>query len=232
MKKLIILVSLVVPLFPFLAVDTINDDLESGDAAAVYGRSMITIDNSYNDWSMIPEVASFSAQGRPYTFNREKDGILESLSIDKSIYWGHNGTNLKSIKAFLGSDTIAFHISSYSPFSDGLILFLYLFKERNKGEPNYYTIEINIDVKQRNGIVYLWERGGNDALEIGTAAVNTEEFECEFSIEALPLSLREDFIASYSFDLTTCYYNRVKRTYEEFFFTTLKVKNIPSSQDI
>jgi hypothetical protein len=231
MKKLFILVSLIVPLFPFLAVDTINDDIKSGVVAEEYGRSRITIDNKYEDWKPVPELARFSREVRPYAFNREKNGSLEILSIDKSTSWGHNGTNLQTIKAFLGSDNIAFNMTTYSPITDGLIVFLYLFKERNREEANHYTIEININIKNNNGNVFLWERDNANAITIGSIAVNTKELECAFSLEALPKSLGLDFLTSYSIDITTCFYDISKGIYEEFFFTTLYVNDIPSSEN-
>jgi hypothetical protein len=232
MKKLFILVSLVVPLFPFLAVDTINDDIQSGEGVAEYGRSRITIDNLYEDWEPVPELARFSREVRPYAFNREKNGTLETLSIDTSIFWGHNGTNLKTIKAFLGSDTIAFNMTTYSPITDGLIIFMYLFKERNRGESNRYTIEVNISMKNKNGNVLLWERDNDHATTIGTVAVNTKELECAFSLEALPKSISLELLTSYSIDLTTCYFNTSKAIYEEFFFTTIYINDIPSSENL
>jgi hypothetical protein len=195
------------------------------------GVSHITIDNVFSDWEDIPPVARFTSYYNPYYYNLELNGFLEVRKIKESFYWKHNGTQLEEVKALMTGDTLYFYFTTQSPIAEGLIIFLYLYKDRDKKETNTYTLELSLNPRSGDGQVFLWEAGKDDAMAVGTVAVSPRALECSLFTGVLPEPLHTDLSKEYSFDLTTCFFEKSTGVYEEFYFTTIFPRDIPTPED-
>lgn len=190
------------------------------------------VDNDYTDWSSIPVAAAFSKNFNPVYFNQEVDGSMKTLPIESSLYWKFGGTQLENFKAVLDEFSCYFYFSTYRNIAEGLIIYMYLYKDREKVQNNLYTIEININGKDRSGIVYLWEKGNPEPVKIGSCTSSGYYLEGRIELHFLPEQVRQELIAKYSFDLTTCYFNKDSRLYEEFFYTTIYFRDIPGKVEL
>lgn len=193
---------------------------------------LITIDNNFSDWEIIPLLARFSSYYNPYYYNLELNGALEVRKIEDSFYWKHNGTQLDTVKALLTPTMLYFYFTTQSPVAEGLIIFLYLYKNREKKESNTWTLEFSINTDSGDGKIYLWETGKESVILAGSIVVSPRALECLLNLSALPEPLYSEFIKEYSFDLTTCFFEKTTGMYEEFYFTTIFCKDIPTPEDL
>ncbi|MBN1410041.1 MAG: hypothetical protein JW969_04300 [Spirochaetales bacterium] len=191
----------------------------------------ITINNDYSEWKKVFNLASFSPSYNPVYFNEEKNGVITTLTIDKAQYWAWGGTLLKEFKAVYKGDSICFYISTQNRMARGLIFYFYLYKDRNKGNENTYTLEIPFtDYTEKK--ILLWEYGEKATRSAGIFISNGTKLEGRIDINALPPDMADNLTERYSFDLTTCYYEKSTGTYEEFFFTTVYFKDIPKENEL
>jgi len=235
MKKFFILYSftLIIISSGIYSQNNTNDTAVSSDESSDQTNPVVfTIDNDYSEWENIPDIARFSSFYNPYYFNKEYNKNSEVQKIENSLYWGYNGTNLRQIKIVFHSPALYFYNSFESPIAEGLIIFLYLYKDRQEEEKNKYTLEFNMHPVTGNGKILLWEKGKNFSSLVGFIAVNPRNLEGSLDINALPGDLQPDFMKEYSFDLTTCYFEKRSGMYEEFFFTTIYCKDIPNLESI
>jgi hypothetical protein len=186
----------------------------------------IVIDNNYSDWDEYPAIAVFPPAFVPAQFTYQSKEGEKALAIRNSNFWNKAGTRLDSVKAVFTKENFSIYFSSSTPFSPGLSLFLYLFDERISGERNLYTIEIAIQDDSGRGKVILWERGKDSYTEIGAFAATSFSLEARIDLSALPVSLKDNFYEKYSFDLKTCYFDRLRGFYEEFFFTSVYCRDV------
>ncbi|MBN2441296.1 MAG: hypothetical protein JXJ04_08115 [Spirochaetales bacterium] len=202
------------------------------ESSVLQENAIITIDKDFSDWEKIAPLARFSSFYNPFKFNREKNGKIEVHKIEDSVYWGYNGTQLKVIKALFDRNNLYFYFSTGSPITNGLLIFLYLYKSRGICDLNSYTIEITIDMNTRNGRIFLWENGKKEIIEVGIVTASAKELECKLSLDLLPGTLQTELIPDYSVDLTTCFFEKSSGMYEEYFFTTFYFKDIPGPEDL
>lgn len=193
---------------------------------------LITIDNDFTDWEKIPLLARFSSYYNPYYYNLELNGALEVRKIEDSFYWRHNGTQLDLIKALAVPNMLYFYITTQSAIAEGLIIFLYIYKNREQKKVNTYTLELSINPGLQDGEIYLWETGKDAVVHAGSIEVSPKAIECSVNISALPEPLYTELLKEYSFDLTTCFYEKATGMYEEFYFTTIYPKDIPAPGDL
>ncbi|MBN2533142.1 MAG: hypothetical protein JXB88_09625 [Spirochaetales bacterium] len=194
--------------------------------------ALITIDSNFKDWEKIPLLVRFSSYYNPYYYNLELNGVMEVCKIQGSFYWRHNGTQLEEIKALSVPTTLYFHFTTQSPIAEGLIIFLYLYKNREKEESNTYTLEFNIHPNSGDGKIYLWEAGKKTIILAGIIAARPRSIECSLNMSTLPEPLYSELMKEYSFDLTTCFFEKSTGMYEEFYFTTIFCKDIPTPEDL
>jgi len=168
----------------------------------------------------------------PVFFNQEVNSARRTLSIENSLYWTCSGTQLKNFKAVLDDFYGYFYCSTYREIGEGLIIYMYLYKDRENVSHNQYTIEVNINNKNESGIVYLWEKDKPEPVRIGNCTASGYYLEGRFDFQFLPEQVRYELVSQYSFDLTTCYFKRDAKLYEEFFYTTIYFRDIPSKVEL
>lgn len=187
----------------------------------------IKIDNQYQDWEAIPALKSFGADFQPGSFSREQfGGGFEALPLSQSHFWQKAGTSLSELKAVEDGDSIFLFISTSSAIADGLSVYLYFYDRREPEPENRVTVELLPASGEKPAVAALWEKDRKPVLA-GTVASSTFFMEAELPkmqlLQALPA--RPDVIV---FDLTSAYFDRIGLVYEEFYFTTLSLKDIPT----
>jgi len=196
------------------------------------GADFIAIDNVYDDWKMLPRLASFSKSFNPITFSRQTKNGIQVLPIEQSSFWGRGGTQIIEVKALLTDEHIYLYFSSHTRFTGGLSVFLYVFEERKKNRNNYYRIELLVDDTSPNGKAVLWQQGKQGFDTIGVLKNSSFYIETRINLKNLPKILLSNLKKSYSFDLVTSFFDNVQGAYEDFFFSTIYFKDIITGQDL
>jgi hypothetical protein len=176
------------------------------------------------------ELASYSASFAPAVFTREEGGDFSVKPIAQSKYWERDGTRVKAIYGVREDGAISIEIASDRGFSKEVSYFFYLFGDREMGKENSFTIEIKPVLEEREkGIALLWEKGKELPMEIGT--VKVEDGKCRFSADmgSFPPEAVGALGENVSADFTACYFDEKSGVYEEFFYTTLTLQEIPGT---
>jgi hypothetical protein len=223
LKMTIGLILLTICLLPVSAED---------QTAAGEGLPPITIDDDPSEWQHVPNIATFTGQFNPYYFNKEVKGEMKSLPISESVFWGFNGTRIRDVKSLLATSSVYFYLSTFSPVTKGLIFFMYLHKGRESGTENEFTLEIAVNDLEGTNDVILWSFGNTNPVVVGKCRYDTNIIELEIVFSLLPEQLRNTLVKFYSLDLTSCFFDRAKGFYEEFFYTTIWFRDIPTEEDL
>ncbi len=199
----------------------------AAEAERVPARLAIRIDNNYEDWENIPYLTVFSADFHPASFTRERSGkVFEVLPLRFAQYWDQGGTHLNEIKTAVDIEHLYLFCSTHSGINDNLSIFLYFHGERASESENRVTLEI-LPSSIEPGLVVLWEKE-KAPIVIGSVASGRFFIEAEIDKTELYRALGPDLGARPSLDITTSYFDRASGVYEEFFFTTLFLDDIPS----
>ncbi len=200
--------------------------------AGEQGLPPITLDSDPSEWQHVPNIATFTRQFNPFYFNKEYKGETKSLPISESVFWGYDGTRIKEVKSLITPSTVYFYVSTFSPVANGLIFFMYLHKGRESGMENEYTLEVSVNDLSGSGDLLLWSFGNTTPTVVGKSRYDTNIVEFELAISSLPEQLRNTLVKFYSLDLTSSFFDRNKGFYEEFFYTTIWFRDIPSEEDL
>jgi hypothetical protein len=192
----------------------------------------ITLDSDYTDWDHVPDTATFTRQFNPYYFNKEVKGTATALPISESVFWGYNGTRIREVKTLRTNTSIYFYLGTIPPVTNGLIYFMYIHKLKEKDMKNEYTIEVSVNETEGTGDILLWTYGVAKPAVIGKCLYDTKVIQGEVTLALLPEILSKKLVDFYSFDLTSCYFDKPKGIYEEFFYTTIGFKDIPTEEDL
>ncbi len=189
---------------------------------------LIRVDGKFEDWDLIPPLASFALDYPMVSFTREQYGSsLEPLPIAAAQHWHQGGTDLNELKAVRAPDALYLFVSSHSAISENLTVELYFFKDRTLGRSNSVTLELVPPSGTAPGMPVLWRQGQKPRLAGELAA---SAFFMEARVEA------KEVLAAMggegSFDLTTVYFDRNELSYEEFYLGTYAVKDVPRSSEL
>jgi len=205
-----------------------------GEAAPTGG---IAIDNSYKDWEKVPFLAGFAEGFAPVSFTREEYGKdFQALPLKEARYWQSGGSALSEIKAVAAAERLYIFASTYSAIADNMSIFLYIHGPAGGGRENSVTLELVPAGAFEPGLVVLWERGREPRLA-GRLFSGSFFLEAEIDMEPLRRALNRTIGESYApedlrVDLTSCYFDRSGLIYEEFFFTSLSLLDIPRPEEI
>lgn len=199
----------------------------------IYGENTITIDNLYDDWEAVPSLASFTSLFVPPSFTRESLGNdFETLSLKDSRFWQQGGTQLNEVKAVADEENIYIFISTQSAISANLSCFFYLRGQRRQGEENPFTLELIPANSLNQGQVILWQRDRRLPERAGKLSSSSFFLEARINKQVFSPEMIRKLGSNPSVDLTTCYFDKQNSLYEEFFFTTIYLKDIPLLAEI
>jgi hypothetical protein len=197
-----------------------------GGAAATRGELGLAIDNDFADWEPIPVLRSFADYG-PRTFLREQigGGRLE-LPLDQSRFWQKAGTALYELKIVDDGANLYLYASTRSAMAEGLSLYLYFRDPRDREGENRVTVELLPAIGDKAGLVALWVKGHGP---VAAGALASGVFFLEAAVDkatvygALASGPQAGFL-----ELTTGYHDRSSLSYEEFYYTRLALKDLPT----
>jgi hypothetical protein len=192
-------------------------------ATVVAGAQNISVDNSYYDWQDIPALAAFTRYFNPYYFNRESGAARQRLTIDRSVYWDRGGTRLREIKGTIGEEAFFFYIGADTNFARELSIYGYVYEDRSRR--NRFALELMPARTSDGGYVALWSDDG-EVTEVGVLRNTSFFLECRIPWSELPSELKGANLRELSIDITTCYYEAASGTYEEFYLTTLYLRDL------
>ena len=171
--------------------------------------------------------ASFSDSFRPSTFTRKRGTESGVYPISNSEFWGKDGTRPAYFKVMdKKNNKIGIQAYSEKGFSKSLSYFLYLYLNRSKETENTYTVEVKpVFKKSKNGFIVLWEKGKKKPLVIGSVSTEGSFMNGEIDLMKIPFNVTYSDIkkSNITIDLTSCWFNLTKNSYEEFFLSTLDI---------
>ena len=197
----------------------------------------IFIDNSYEDWETVPFLAGFAENFAPLSFTREEYGRdFQSLPLNSAKYWQSGGTALSEIKAVAAAERLYLFSSTRSAIAENLSIFLYIHSRAESGRENSVTLELIPASAYEPGLVVLWERGREPRL-VGRLFSGSFFLEAEIDMAPVRQALSRTLAGSPSqedlrVDLTSCYFDRGSLSYEEFFFSSLSLMDVPRLEEI
>jgi hypothetical protein len=192
----------------------------------VEGRLNIRIDNLYQDWEAIPAMATFT-EFEPATFSRERYGSASRvLPLPEARFWQKAGTSLAELKAVEEGQTLFLFLSTRSAISEGLSIFLYFHDPKDPPDANRVTVELLPAKTGRDGLVALWVKDSTPVLA-GTLASGSFFLEASLDLALIEAALISRLELA-AMELSTCYRDRNALSYEEFFYATLRLKDIPT----
>jgi hypothetical protein len=208
-------------------------------AAAMAGAAGpgISIDNSYQDWEAVPFLAGFAESFAPASFTREEYGkSFQALPLADARHWPSGGTALSEIKAVSARESLYIFTSTRSAIADSLSFFLYIQSAAETGRENSVTLELVPASAYEPGVVVLWERGRPPRLA-GRLFSGSFFLEAEIDLAPVRQALARTLSVSpepgnLRVDLTSCYFDRGGLIYEEFFFSSLSLQDVPRLEEI
>jgi hypothetical protein len=171
-------------------------------------------------------LAIFSDDYDPGIFTRESDGEFAVLPLSDSIAWNLAGLRIAEIDGSVTKNTLTFSLSVAGGFSDDVSYFLYVFPNRAAGRENRFTLELRVPSSGDRGACILWERSSPAPSLLGAVKITGPT--CAFTVgfEQVPLELLTEIGDTPTVDLTACWYNRLSRSYEEFYYTTFSLADL------
>jgi hypothetical protein len=190
-------------------------------------RLNIRIDNRYDDWEAIPVLVSF-VDYQPASFSREQYGTpARVLPLSEARYWKKGGTSLAELKAAQEDRTLYLFLSTRSAMADGLSIFLYFRDPKDKPEENRVTVELLPATSGESGLAVLWVKD-RAPIAAGELASGSFFLEASLDLAAIDAALVSRLELA-SVELTSCFRDRLALVYEEFYYATLSVKEIPTA---
>jgi hypothetical protein len=198
------------------------------------GYFRFSIDNRYDDWEAIPTLLSFGADFRPLTFGRERYGrSQEVLPLTQSLCWRKAGTALGEVRAVSDPRAVYLYVATTTGIADGLSIYLYLRPgtvAAAQGQANRFTVELVPARGTEPGLVVLWEKGRKPQI-VGELASNSFFMEARIDKARLGRLLLSDPEIGFC-DLTTSFFDRTAMTYEEFYYRSLSLAEIPTLETL
>ncbi len=199
---------------------------QGAPAVASKGELGLAIDNDFADWEAIPVLRSF-ADYTPRTFFREQigGGRIE-LPLEQSRYWQKAGTGLYELKMVDDGSSLYLYLSTRSAMAEGLSIYLYFLDPRDRQGENRVTVELLPATGNKAGLVALWVKG-HGPVAAGNLASGVFFLEAALDKATIYGALSSGIQGGF-LELTTGYHDRSSLSYEEFYYTRLALKDLPS----
>jgi hypothetical protein len=172
-------------------------------------------------------LATFSDTYSPESFSREKQGDFAVLPISESRGWGLTGTRIKSVSATIQSGVVKVSLDAPQGFSEHVSYFFYVFDSRVSSKGSSATFELEPRADGDRGACLLWKQGSAAPSIIGEVKSDETRVEVDIGRDQLPSSA-PDGGASPTVDLTAGWYDRALGVWEEFYYTTFALEEIPA----
>jgi len=173
-----------------------------------------------------PVIASFSPSYQPVAFTREAKGALAVQGIEQSHSWNLAGTRIMAISGRIEGSSLSLSLSVAEGFSPDVSYFFYVFGARRAGAADDFTLELRPRALPNRGVCLLWRPGAGPAM-FGTVTVSGTTATLEASLAEVPQDLVPDVGPGATFDLTSCRFDQSSGVYEEFYFATVAMADIP-----
>jgi hypothetical protein len=159
-------------------------------------------------------------------FTRETAGSFDVLPVGQSRGWALTGTRIARLEG--ARDASGLHLALTVPggFSEKVSYFLYVFTNRASGATSDMTLEIEPRANGSRAACLLWKNGGDRPVLLGAATTTGDTVEVDIggdAAQAAPL-----FAANASADLTAGWYDKALGSWEEFYYTTVALADVPS----
>ena len=174
-------------------------------------------------------IASFSPSYNPAYFTRETKGDFSVQPIADSRTWNLAGTHIASLSASIDEGVLTVTLASSDDFSPNVSYFIYAFTTRAPGATAVFTLELRPRALPDRGACILWmnEQGTATPVIFGSVKVDGKTATLVADLKDEPASLAQALSGAGSFDLTSCSFDTKSGVYEEFYFATVAMADIP-----
>jgi hypothetical protein len=174
-------------------------------------------------------IASFSAGYNPVYFTRESKGDFTVQPIASSLTWNLPGTHIGSLSAQIDDGVLTVSLTSENGFAPNVSYFIYAFATRAAGATAAFTLEIRPRALPDRGACILWLNGQGTATPMifGTVNVDGATATLTAGLENEPSAVEQVLSTAGSFDLTSCSFDPASGVYEEFYFATVALADVP-----
>ena len=174
----------------------------------------------------LPSIATFSMRYDPVVFTRENKGTFAVLPISGSRAWTQTGTRVTGLSGGLENGTLRVSLTVAGGFSQNVSYFFYIFGSRAEKE-NRIALELRPRAAGNRGACLLWQKGGEPPRIIGTVTSTDTTVELDVDARQLPADLGAAGGESPTIDLTAGWFERGSGTWEEFYYTTFSMADVP-----
>jgi hypothetical protein len=177
----------------------------------------------------VAPIASFSESYNPAYFTRETQGGFSVQPIADSLTWTLSGTHIASLSADIDESTLTVSLTTGDDFSPNVSYFIYAFTNRVPGATAAFTLELRPRALPDRGVCILWLNQQGTAIPtiFGSVKVEGKTATLVADLKDEPASLAQELSCAGSFDLTSCSFDAKGGVYEEFYFATVAMADIP-----
>jgi hypothetical protein len=174
-------------------------------------------------------IASFSSRYDPGYFTRESKDDFSVHLIADSHSWNLTGTHIASFSASIDKGTLTVTLAAVDNFSQNVSYFIYAFTTRTAGSFAAFTLELRPRALSGYGACILWsnEQGAATPMIFGSMKVEGKTATLVANLNDEPPAVAQAFFGAGSFDLTSCWYDAAGGVYEEFYYATITMADIP-----
>ena len=171
-------------------------------------------------------LATFADTYSPESFSREKQGDFSVLPLSESRGWGLTGTRIKSVSATMESGVVKVSLAAPEGFSEHVSYFFYVFDSRALSKVSTATFELEPRADGNRGACLLWKQGADAPSIVGEVKSDDTHVEVDIGQDQIS-SGGQDTGASPTVDVTAGWYDRALGVWEEFYYTTFALEEIP-----
>ena len=172
-------------------------------------------------------VVSFSPSYNPVFFTKESRGDFSVQPIAGSRAWTLLDMHISAFSARIDDGVLTLTLTSEGDFSPDVSYFLYVFATRAPGTPSVFTLELRPRALPDRGACILWQNGSAAPALFGSVRVEGRTAIVEAKLADEPAAVQQALGSAGSFDLTSCWYDKPDGVYEEFYFATVAMADIP-----
>jgi hypothetical protein len=176
-----------------------------------------------------PELGSIATFADTYTpgfFTRESKGTFVVLPISDSRAWKRAGTRLSEVSGEVDNGGVRVVLTARDGFSPSVSYFFYVFANRADKE-NGIALELRPRAVGARGACLLWQKGVPAPRIVGTVKSTDTTVELDIDASQVPPEFAPRAGDQPTVDLTAGWYDRGTSTWEEFYYTTFSMADLP-----